>query len=47
MKQPNATGLYYKNNDFNEKACIKLYDQFNQGLIEKFLNSSHPYFQIV
>ena len=45
MKQINEKGILYKQNDFNSESCRKLYDQFNQGLIEDFLNSrkQRPY----
>ena len=39
VKQPEHEGLLYKQKDFDSKACRKLYDQFNNGIIEKFLNS--------
>ena len=41
MKQINVKGLLYKQKDFNEEACRKLYDQFNKGLVEKFLNKEY------
>ena len=39
VKQPVNKGLFYKQKDFDGEACRKLYDQFNHGMIEKFLNS--------
>ena len=39
IKQPDVQGLFYLQKDFNREACRKLYNQFNNGLIERFLNS--------
>ena len=47
VKQPVDKGLLYKNKDFDSKACRKLYDQFNNGMIEKFLNSKKSNLYIV
>ena len=39
INQPDFKGVLYMRKDFNEEACRKLYDQFNSGLIERYLNS--------
>lgn len=47
VKQPVYKGLLYKNKDFDGEACRKLYDQFNNGMIEQFLNSKKSNLYIV
>tara|TARA_B100000003_G_C10917522_1_gene365924 strand:+ start:442 stop:1245 length:804 start_codon:yes stop_codon:yes gene_type:complete len=40
VKQPNVKGKLYQNNDFDDSACRKLYDNFNNGMIEKYLKKN-------
>ena len=39
VEQPKSKGLFYRRKDFNDAACRKLYQNFNCGMIEKYLNS--------
>ncbi len=39
LKQPDIVGKVYKIADFNADACRNLYDNFNNGMIEIYLNS--------
>ena len=47
VKQPEHEGLFYKQKDFDSKACRKLYDQLNNGIIENFLNSGKNLNQLI
>ena len=47
MQQPDFSGLFYMQKDFNEEACRKLYDQINKGLIENYINSIKPIIHII
>ncbi len=47
MQQYEFSGLLYKQKDFNEEACRKLYDQMNNGLIENYLNYRKPKINII
>ena len=40
VKQPNVKGKLYQNRDFDALACRKLYDNFNNGMIEKYLEKN-------
>ncbi len=42
MPQPKADGKLYRRRDFTEAACLKLYDQFQSGIIEEYLDRSRP-----
>ena len=47
-RQPIAEGKVYLQRDFNSEACVKLYDNFKNGMIENHLstNKSLPYIVI-
>ena len=47
MQQYEFSGLLYRQKDFNEEACRKLYDQMNNGLIENYLNYRKPKINII
>ena len=40
LKQLNVNGKLYQNKDFDAMACRKLYDNFNNGMIEKYLEKN-------
>ena len=46
-EQPNGKGKLYLKKDFNREACYRLYQNFNNGIIEKHLNSEKKYSYIV
>jgi folate-dependent phosphoribosylglycinamide formyltransferase PurN len=37
--QPESQGRLYKKADFNSNACRRLYDNFNNGMIEEYINN--------
>lgn len=47
VKQPNDEGKLYMIKDFNDVACRKLYQNFNDGMIEDFLSSKKEHKYIV
>tara|TARA_Y100000816_G_C26101312_1_gene583761 strand:- start:2034 stop:2846 length:813 start_codon:yes stop_codon:yes gene_type:complete len=40
-KQPQSDGLLYKMNDFDELACRKLYQQFENGVVKNYLENKN------
>ena len=38
--QPSSSGNLYRQKDFNDAACAKLYQNFTDGMIENYLNHS-------
>ena len=41
VRQPNIRGKLYQNKDFDCGACRKLYNNFNNGMIEKYLEKNN------
>ncbi len=46
-EQPKDKGKLYLKKDFNSEACYRLYQNFNNGIVEKHLNSEKKYSYIV
>tara|TARA_B110000879_G_C11142214_1_gene500847 strand:+ start:168 stop:956 length:789 start_codon:yes stop_codon:yes gene_type:complete len=47
MPQPDKDGKIFKDNDFDEKSCLRLYNNFQNNIIEKFINSNYEHAPII
>ena len=47
QEQPKNKGAFYRQKDFDSSACRVLYDRFNNGLVENFLNTKKMHKYIV
>ena len=45
--QPSASGILYKNKDFDEKACESIYQNIKSGIIENYLKKDQDFRYIV